>query len=94
MVSHANFQVFEPEAGPASVIDAAASSWAVIDAALELPATPQRRRELERVRREVLAAAEAAGFTEADLLNHLLAGFELPPGGRSRLRVVPEPGRG
>lgn len=56
-----------------SVVDSAATVWAVLASAEELPATPERREELAAARARLNDYLAAAGLSEDDLRCHLVA---------------------
>jgi len=54
-----------------SVIDSAATVWAVVTTAQGLPATPERRQELLELQARLNQLLATAGFYESDLRCHL-----------------------
>jgi hypothetical protein len=60
-----------PLTNDAAVLDGAASAWAVIAFAAELPATPLEKEALERARTRIVHHAEAFGFDERVIRQHL-----------------------
>jgi len=60
-----------PATNDAALLDGAASAWAVIAFAAELPATPEQKEALEQARTRMLHHAEAFGFDEGRIRQHL-----------------------
>lgn len=60
-----------PTLDDATVLDGAATVWAVISFATELPATPENKAALDRARAIFLDELRALGFGEADLDRYL-----------------------
>lgn len=53
-----------PVTDDAALLDGAASAWAVITFASELPATPEQKEALEHARTRLLQEASRFGFSE------------------------------
>ena len=61
-----------PVTNDAALLDGAASAWAVIAFAAELPATPEQKEALKEARTRIVHQAEAFGFDEGLIRQHLL----------------------
>lgn len=73
MTSHTSQCTTTNVATTRSVIDSAATVWAVLMTAEELPATPERREHLAAARGRLEDYLAAAGLSEEDLRCHLIA---------------------
>ena len=60
-----------PATTSASLIDSAASVWAVMEAAITMPATPEVRADTQRARAVLLTRLARLGIAEHDLREHL-----------------------
>jgi hypothetical protein len=62
------------EIDDATLLDSAATVWALISYGADLPATPETKTALKRARAVLLREVEALGLCEADLHDYV-AGF-------------------
>jgi hypothetical protein len=60
-----------PVTNDVALLDGAASAWAVIAFAAELPATPEQKEALDKARTRIVHHAEAFGFDEGVIRQHL-----------------------
>lgn len=56
----------------AAILDGAASVWAFVTFAADLPTTPEQKKALEQARAQFLEYAEALGVTETAIKLHLI----------------------
>jgi hypothetical protein len=59
-----------------SPLESAATVWAVLNAASELPATPEQRQQLQATGRRLRELLAQAGLTEVDLRHRLESRYD------------------
>ena len=81
-----------PVIDDATLLDGAASVWAVMTFAADLPTTPEQKEALGRARARFLDRARAFGVTEVEIRNYLNDRVRDPGVGGPPLRALPPEG--